>query len=79
VRVEYLRGIEHGVYQGFPDLVYIKGFVRTYLGVIGAEELKDEFMSWLNRENTPHPHPHDRRPPPPKQCFRQYHISDEGF
>ena len=60
VRVEYLRGIEQGVYQGFPDLVYIKGFVRTYLSVIGAEELKDEFMSWLNRESTPH----ERRLPP---------------
>ena len=52
VRVEYLRGIEHGVYQGFPDLVYIKGFVRTYLSVIGAEELKDEFMSWLSRDGS---------------------------
>jgi len=51
VRMEFLRGIEQGVYHGFPDLVYIKGFVRTYLSVIGAEELKDEFMAWLNREN----------------------------
>ena len=60
VRVEYLRGIEQGEYQGFPDLVYIKGFVRTYLSVIGAEELKDEFMSWLNKENFPK----ERRLPP---------------
>jgi len=52
VRVEFLRGIEQGTYQGFPDLVYIKGFVRTYLSVIGAEELKDEFMSWLNKESS---------------------------
>jgi cytoskeletal protein RodZ len=52
VRVEFLRGIEDGDYKGFPDLVYIKGFVRTYLGVIGAEEdLKDEFRSWLNKES----------------------------
>lgn len=51
VRVEYLRGIENGLYQGFPDLVYLKGFVRAYLSVIGAEELKDEFMSWLNKDN----------------------------
>jgi cytoskeletal protein RodZ len=50
VRVEYLRAIEQGTYRGFPDLVYIKGFVRTYLGVIGAEDLKEEFMSWLNKE-----------------------------
>jgi len=52
VRVEFLRGIEQGTYQGFPDLVYIKGFVRTYLGVIGAEELKDEFMLWLNKDSS---------------------------
>ena len=61
VRVEFLRGIEHGIYKGFPDLVYTKGFVRTYLSVIGAEELKDEFMSWLNKENSPS----ERRLPPP--------------
>ena len=60
VRVEFLRGIEQGTYQGFPDLVYIKGFVRTYLGVIGAEELKDEFMTWLNKDNSTS----ERRPPP---------------
>ena len=52
VRVEFLQGIEQGDYQGFPDIVYIKGFVRTYLSVIGAEDLKDEFMSWLNKEST---------------------------
>jgi cytoskeletal protein RodZ len=53
VRLEYLRGIEQGNYQGVPDLVYVKGFVRTYLSVISAEDLRDEFMTWLNRENTP--------------------------
>ncbi|MDR1979517.1 MAG: DUF4115 domain-containing protein [Synergistaceae bacterium] len=52
VRVEFLRGIEEGNYQGFPDIVYIKGFVRTYLSVVGAEDLKDEFVSWLNRDTT---------------------------
>ncbi|MDR1732461.1 MAG: DUF4115 domain-containing protein [Synergistaceae bacterium] len=51
VRIEFLRGIEEGNYQGFPDLVYVRGFVRTYLGVIGAEDLKEEFISWLNRES----------------------------
>ena len=48
IRVEFLRGIEEGDYTGFPDLVYIKGFVRTYLRVIGAEDLQDPFMGWLN-------------------------------
>jgi cytoskeletal protein RodZ len=60
VRLEYLQGIEDGNYRGFPDLVYIKGFVRTYLSVIGAEDLKDEFISWLNKEEAPK----ERRLPP---------------
>ena len=59
VRIEFLRGIEQGSYQGFPDLVYVKGFVRTYLSVIGAEELKDEFMAWLNKDYSK-----ERRLPP---------------
>ncbi|MDR2527764.1 MAG: DUF4115 domain-containing protein [Synergistaceae bacterium] len=50
VRAEYLRGIEEGNYQDFPDLVYTKGFVRTYLGVIGAEDMKNDFLLWLDKE-----------------------------
>ena len=49
IRTEFLRGIEQGDYTGFPDLVYVKGFVRTYLRVIGAEDLQEPFMGWLNR------------------------------
>lgn len=49
IRIEFLRGIESGNYEGFPDVVYIKGFVRTYLRVIGGEDLQDPFMGWLNR------------------------------
>lgn len=49
IRIEFLRGIEEGNYAGFPDLVYTKGFVRTYLRVIGAEDLQEPFMGWLNR------------------------------
>ncbi|GHV43983.1 XRE family transcriptional regulator [Synergistales bacterium] len=52
IRLEYLKGIEQGSYKGFPDLVYIRGFIRTYLSVIGAEDLKDDFISWLGKENT---------------------------
>ena len=49
IRPEYLRGIEEGDYTGFPELVYIKGFIRTYLKLIGAEDLQDEFMNQLDR------------------------------
>jgi len=56
VRVEFLQGIEDGNYQGFPDPVYTRGFVRTYLSVIGAEDLNDEFISWLNKESRKEQH-----------------------
>ena len=53
IRPEYLRGIEEGDYKNFPEVVYIKGFVRTYLHLIGAEDLQDDFMSQLDRTQTP--------------------------
>ena len=49
IRLEYLRGIEAGNYEGFPEPVYVKGFVRTYLRLIGAEDLLDDFVAQLNR------------------------------
>ena len=53
IRLEYLRGIEHGNYQNFPDIVYTKGFVRTYLGMIGADDLRRDFTEWLDKDNAP--------------------------
>lgn len=52
IRMEYLQGIESGNYNGFPELVYVKGFVRTYLKLIGAEDLQDDFMEQLDRGNS---------------------------
>ena len=49
IRPEYLRGIEEGDYKNFPEVVYIKGFVRTYLKLIGAEDMQDDFMNQLDR------------------------------
>lgn len=49
IRPEYLRGIEAGDYKNFPEVVYIKGFVRTYLKLIDAEDLQEDFMSQLDR------------------------------
>ena len=53
IRPEYLRGIEEGDYKGFPEVVYIKGFVRTYLKLIGAEDLQDDYMAQLDRTQNP--------------------------
>ncbi|MBR1672424.1 MAG: DUF4115 domain-containing protein [Fretibacterium sp.] len=49
IRMEYLRGIEAGNYEGFPEPVYVKGFIRTYLRLIGAEDLQEDFIAQLNR------------------------------
>ncbi|MBQ7196944.1 MAG: DUF4115 domain-containing protein [Synergistaceae bacterium] len=43
IRPEYLRGIEEGDYTDFPEPVYVRGFIRTYLKVIGAEDLLEDF------------------------------------
>ena len=53
IRLEYLHGIEEGDYTNFPEVVYIKGFVRTYLKLIGAEDLQDDFMTQLNKLEAP--------------------------
>ncbi|MBQ6971591.1 MAG: helix-turn-helix domain-containing protein [Synergistaceae bacterium] len=50
IRPEYLRGIEAGDYKNFPEVVYIKGFVRTYLKLINAEDMQDDFMAQLDRK-----------------------------
>jgi cytoskeletal protein RodZ len=74
VRMEFLRGIEEGNYQGFPDLVYTKGFVRTYLSVIGAEDMKDEFMSWLDKETAA-----KAREMPPRNVLGNGTLPTKGF
>lgn len=52
IRPEYLKGIENGDYSNFPELVYIKGFVRTYLKLINSEDLQEDFMAQLDRAFT---------------------------
>ena len=52
IRMEYLRGIEAGNYEGFPEPVYIKGFIRTYLKLINAEDLQDDFIAQIDRTDS---------------------------
>ena len=54
IRPEYLRGIEDGDYTDFPEPVYVKGFIRTYLKVIGAEDLLEDFNAQLDRKEHAH-------------------------
>ncbi|NLB82894.1 MAG: helix-turn-helix domain-containing protein [Synergistaceae bacterium] len=48
IRAEFLEGIERGDYSEFPGTVYIRGFIRTYLRFLGAEELWESFLPALN-------------------------------
>ena len=71
IRPEYLRGIEAGDYRNFSEVVYIKGFVRTYLKLIGAEDLQNDFMSQLDRsqnlQQQPQGHGHKKQQDSPRQ------------
>lgn len=48
IRINFLQGIENGDYSGFPGTVYVRGFIRTYLQFLGAEELWSEFLPMLS-------------------------------
>ncbi len=51
IRPEYLRGIEEGDYTDFPEPVYIKGFIRTFMKVIGAEDLIEDFNAQIDNKD----------------------------
>lgn len=52
IRIQFLEGIERGDYSEFPGTVYIRGFIRTYLRFLGAEELWESFLPALNEGNS---------------------------
>ena len=72
IRPEYLKGIEAGDYEGFPETVYIKGFIRTYLKLIGGDELYDDFVSCLDSNDVQH------RKPEPKPHKNMKNILGNG-
>ena len=48
IRINFLEGIENGDYSGFPGTVYVRGFIRTYLQFLDAEDLWSEFLPILS-------------------------------
>ncbi|MEA4951843.1 Cytoskeleton protein RodZ [bioreactor metagenome] len=48
IRVQFLEGIERGDFSEFPGTVYVRGFIRTYLQFIGAEEFWGEYLPVLS-------------------------------
>ena len=73
IRPEYLKGIEAGDYEGFPETVYIKGFIRTYLKLIGGDELYDDFAACLDSSDV------HRKSEPKPQNKSMKNILPKGF
>ena len=61
IRPEYLKGIEEGDYRNFPEAVYVKGFIRTYLNLIGSEDIQEDFMAQIDRKFSHSPQPGMKR------------------
>lgn len=47
IRMEFLRGIEEGSYNGFPEPVYVRGFIRTYLHLVNSDDMLEDFEACL--------------------------------
>ena len=48
IRTQFLEGIERGDFSEFPGTVYIRGFIRSYLQFIGAEDFWAEYLPVLS-------------------------------
>lgn len=79
IRMEYLRGIESGNYEGFPEPVYIKGFIRTYLKLINAEDLQEDFMAQLDRSSPAAKRPDTRQTHNMKTVLNNGSSIPKGF
>lgn len=51
IRTNFLEAIEKGVYDNFPGSVYIRGFIKSYLHVLDADDLWPEFKPYLFSED----------------------------
>jgi len=50
IRTNFLEDIENGNYGNFPGSVYVRGFVKSYLHVLDADNLWPEFKPYLFSE-----------------------------
>lgn len=48
IRINFIEGIECGDYSRFKGLIYARGFVRTYLDIIGRKDLWPQFDRCLH-------------------------------
>lgn len=51
IRTNFLEDIENGNFDNFPSGVYIRGFVRSYLRFLGADELWSQYKPYLYSED----------------------------
>lgn len=50
IRTNFLEDIENGVLDQFPGSVYVRGFIKSYLHFLGAEELWPQFKPYIFSE-----------------------------
>ncbi len=50
IRTNFLEDIENGVLDNFPGNVYVRGFIKSYLRFLGAEDLWPQFKPYIFSE-----------------------------
>lgn len=50
IRTNFIEDIENGVFDNFPGGVYVRGFIRSYLRVLDAEDLWAEYKPYIFTE-----------------------------
>lgn len=50
IRTNFLEDIENGVLDNFPGSVYVRGFIKSYLRFLGAEDLWPQFKPYIFSE-----------------------------
>lgn len=51
IRTNFLEDIENGNFENFPSGVYVRGFIKSYLRFLGAEDLWSQYKPYLYSED----------------------------
>lgn len=51
IRTNFLEDIENGNFDNFPSGVYVRGFIKSYLRFLGAEDLWSQYKPYLYSED----------------------------
>jgi cytoskeletal protein RodZ len=50
IRTNFIEDIENGVFDNFPGGVYVRGFIKSYLSVLDADDLWAEYKPYIFTE-----------------------------